>query len=88
VRPAYSDAKRTRVDLSLSETRLAQSMMCVRHSQGDSLCPAGLRGLGRAMMLLVGMLPLGLGHLWALWDRDHKPWHDRATGTLVVQLRQ
>jgi uncharacterized RDD family membrane protein YckC len=34
---------------------------------------------------LVAALPLGLGFLWALWDRQRQGWHDKMAGTLVVR---
>jgi uncharacterized RDD family membrane protein YckC len=34
---------------------------------------------------LVSALPLGLGYLWALWDRQRQGWHDKMAGTLVVR---
>ena len=35
---------------------------------------------------LLSWLPLGLGYLWILIDRDRRAWHDRLTGTRVVVL--
>jgi uncharacterized RDD family membrane protein YckC len=34
---------------------------------------------------LVSALPLGLGYLWAIWDRRRQGWHDKMGGTLVVR---
>jgi uncharacterized RDD family membrane protein YckC len=34
---------------------------------------------------LISALPLGLGYLWALWDRRNQGWHDKMAGTLVVR---
>ncbi len=34
----------------------------------------------------VSLLALGLGFLWALFDRDRLAWHDRASGTRMVRL--
>jgi hypothetical protein len=34
---------------------------------------------------LLSGLCLGLGFLWALWDPDGQTWHDKITGTVVVQ---
>jgi len=34
---------------------------------------------------LVSALPLGLGYLWALWDKRRQGWHDKMAGTLVIR---
>lgn len=33
---------------------------------------------------LLSWLPLGLGFLWSLWDKDKLTWHDRLSGTHIV----
>jgi uncharacterized RDD family membrane protein YckC len=33
---------------------------------------------------LLSWLPLGLGYLWILFDRDHRAWHDLLSRTRVV----
>ena len=38
----------------------------------------------RFVMAIVSLLPLGLGFLWQLWDRDKLSWHDRVSGTRLV----
>jgi len=47
-------------------------------------------GYGRAALRvaasLLSWLPLGLGYLWVLVDRDHLAWHDRLSGTRLVLL--
>lgn len=44
---------------------------------------------GRLVLRYVGYvlssLPLGLGFLWALWDRRAQTWHDKLARTLVVR---
>ena len=35
---------------------------------------------------LVSVLALGLGLIWALFDRRRRMWHDRWTGTEVVEI--
>ncbi len=39
----------------------------------------------RALGYLVSLVPLGLGFLWAIWDKRHQGWHDKLAGTLVLQ---
>lgn len=44
------------------------------------------QSLVRYLTALVSLAPLGLGFLWAVFDRESRAWHDHASGTrLVVQ---
>lgn len=43
------------------------------------------RALGRYLAEFLSGLPLGLGYLWVLWDRDRQGWHDKLASTLVVR---
>lgn len=36
----------------------------------------------------LSAVPLGLGYLWVLFDRDAHAWHDRLSGTRLVMLRK
>ena len=44
---------------------------------------------GRAFLRLIGYaisaLFLGLGFLWAAWDKEKQGWHDKIASTYVVQ---
>ncbi|WP_428605762.1 RDD family protein [Sedimenticola sp.] len=40
----------------------------------------------RLLSALLSWLPLGLGYLWILVDRDRLAWHDRLSGTRLVLL--
>jgi uncharacterized RDD family membrane protein YckC len=40
----------------------------------------------RLAAALLSWLPLGLGYLWILFDREGRAWHDRLTRTRVVLL--
>ncbi|RMD70551.1 MAG: RDD family protein [Gammaproteobacteria bacterium] len=40
----------------------------------------------RFFAALLSWLPLGLGFLWSLWDREGLAWHDRLSGTRLVLL--
>ncbi len=42
--------------------------------------------LRRCSVGLLSWLPLGLGYLWVLVDRDTLTWHDRLSSTEVVVL--
>jgi uncharacterized RDD family membrane protein YckC len=37
----------------------------------------------RLVALLLSLLPLGLGMLWAIFDEDHLSWHDRLSRTYM-----
>ena len=43
------------------------------------------RGIHRFVLALLGTLAVGLGFLWALWDRDRQFLHDRLSGTQLVE---
>jgi uncharacterized RDD family membrane protein YckC len=47
-------------------------------------------GLGQAWLryglAILGLAGLGIGFLWALWDRDRQFLHDRLAGTRLVRL--
>ncbi|OGS48957.1 MAG: hypothetical protein A3J79_11970 [Elusimicrobia bacterium RIFOXYB2_FULL_62_6] len=38
----------------------------------------------RAFFSLVSLFML-LGYIWALWEKDHRTWHDIIAGTKVVR---
>lgn len=37
--------------------------------------------IGKAVSAIV----LGLGYLWAIWDKDKQAWHDKIAGTIVIK---
>lgn len=39
----------------------------------------------RALASLLSLLPLGLGFIWILFNRDLEAWHDKISGTHVVR---
>jgi uncharacterized RDD family membrane protein YckC len=45
-------------------------------------------GYGRAFIRWVGRIlstiPIYLGYLWMLWDREKQTWHDKLAGDVVV----
>ena len=42
----------------------------------------------RFFSAIVSWLPLGLGFLWQLWDKDRLTWHDRLSGTRLVHYKK
>ncbi len=49
---------------------------------GGRLSPA--RSFVRAVAYLVSLIPLGLGFIWVLFDRDRRGWHDMLAGSRVI----
>lgn len=45
--------------------------------------PVRTRRWRRLMAMLLSVLPLGLGFVWAIFDDDHLAWHDRLSGTYL-----
>jgi uncharacterized RDD family membrane protein YckC len=45
--------------------------------------PSRAQRFGRVMALLLSVLPLGLGLVWALFDDDHLMGHDRLSKTYL-----
>lgn len=46
--------------------------------------PSATTATVRFFAALLSILPLGLGFLWQIWDRDHLAWHDRLSKTRLV----
>jgi MFS family permease len=40
----------------------------------------------RALSSVLSLIPLGLGFIWILFNRDLEAWHDKISATYVVQL--
>ncbi len=45
--------------------------------------PSRARRCGRLLALLLSLLPVGLGIVWALFDESHLFWHDRLSKTYM-----
>jgi uncharacterized RDD family membrane protein YckC len=44
------------------------------------------RAVHRYLLATLGLAALGLGFLWALFDRDRQFLHDRLAGTALVSV--
>jgi uncharacterized RDD family membrane protein YckC len=55
-----------------------------------SLEGGGSIGFGRAFIRYIGRIvsaiPLLLGYLWMLWDKEKQTWHDKFAGSVVVPV--
>jgi uncharacterized RDD family membrane protein YckC len=58
----------------------------VQKPDGTSLIADYSGALIRALSSLLSLIPLGLGFIWILFNRDLEAWHDKISGTYVVQL--
>ncbi|HSW82340.1 MAG TPA: RDD family protein [Usitatibacter sp.] len=56
----------------------------VRH---DGAAVGTARAIHRFALALLGAAALGLGFLWALFDRDRQFLHDRLSGTALIDAR-
>jgi uncharacterized RDD family membrane protein YckC len=64
----------------------AKKWLSLRVVDAKSGGPISLgRSFLRWIVWYVGSLPLYLGWLWAIWDKQSQAWHDKAARTLVVQ---
>lgn len=58
----------------------------LRVVRDDGQCLRWRDAVARFAALVVALLPLGLGVLWAGVDPQRRGWHDRLSGTSVVLL--
>jgi len=58
----------------------------VQKRDGTSLIADYSGALIRALSSLLSLIPLGLGFIWILFNRDLEAWHDKISETYVVQL--
>ena len=44
------------------------------------------RGLLRQIGKILSGIPIALGYLWMLWDKENQTWHDKIATTVVVPV--
>ena len=59
--------------------KYARISLCTFHDES----PGCAQRCGRLGALLLSLLPVGLGVVWALFDEEHLSWHDRLSRTYV-----
>jgi len=69
---------------SRSGSTLGMLAWGLRVETADGSAPSITMASVRFIAAIVSWIPLGLGFLWQLWDKDQLTWHDRLSGT---QLR-
>lgn len=65
---------------------LGMQVWGVRIQNRDGTAISLWQALLRFMVAIASWLCLGLGFLWALWDKDQRTWHDIYSGSCAVQL--
>lgn len=55
----------------------------VRAEDGGRI--GGWRAVGRFLAFILASIPLYLGLLWAMWDRQRRGWHDMLAKTFVIR---
>jgi uncharacterized RDD family membrane protein YckC len=49
----------------------------------DGHAPGRTQRCGRLLAMVLSLLPVGLGMIWAIFDEEHLSWHDRLSGTYL-----
>jgi uncharacterized RDD family membrane protein YckC len=66
---------------SLAESTPGMRYAGIRLSTFDDRIPSRAQLRRRLYALILSLLPMGLGLLWAIFDEDHLSWHDRISRT-------
>lgn len=65
---------------------LGKKLVGIRVADIEGGGPIGYgRATGRYFGRIVSGLPLFLGYLWMLWDKDNQTWHDKFATAVVVR---
>ena len=60
-------------------------MLRMRTIDAEGSPPGFRRGLKRTFGAVLSGSLFGLGYAWAVWDREHRTWHDKIAKTYVVR---
>jgi uncharacterized RDD family membrane protein YckC len=66
---------------------LAMKTWHIRLVRADGGLISRPRAMHRYLLALLSFFALGLGYVWALFDRDRQFLHDRLAGTTIVDAR-
>jgi len=58
-------------------------MQVVRYPDGATI--GFWHAAARSALMFISLFAVCLGFLWALWEKDHRTWHDLMAGTMVVR---
>lgn len=64
------------------------SAMDLRVATQDGRLPNFKKSVLRSVVYLLGLIPLGAGHWWALFNQEKRAIHDIAAGTVVLSVIQ
>jgi uncharacterized RDD family membrane protein YckC len=67
-------------------TTLGGIVLNLRVQRADGIALDFSTALVRALASLLSLLPLGLGFFWILFNAERDAWHDKISGSYVVQL--
>lgn len=60
-------------------------LLHMRIIDAEGAVPGFRRGLKRTVGAVLSGSFFGLGYVWAVWDREHRTWHDKIAKTYVVR---
>jgi len=69
---------------SQSGRTLGMQSWGLRAETDDGRIPTIGQASIRFFAAIISWIPLGLGFLWQLWDKDQLTWHDRLSGTRLI----
>jgi uncharacterized RDD family membrane protein YckC len=59
-------------------------LLGMRTVDAEGAAPGFRRGFRRTIGAVLSGSLFGLGYAWAVWDREHRTWHDKMAKTYVV----
>ena len=62
--------------------KILLKLMIVNAKTGESISTG--QAIGRYFAYILSAIPLGLGYIWAGFDKRKQSWHDKLAGTIVV----
>ena len=65
---------------------LGMQVWCLLIQNADGTAISLWQAMLRFLVAIGSWLPLGLGYLWVLWDKQKRSWHDIYSDSQVVQL--
>lgn len=63
-------------------------LLGLRVVDAEGNAPGLVRGFVRSLFALASDLPLFMGYVWALFDRERRGWHDHLARTWVVRAKR
>jgi uncharacterized RDD family membrane protein YckC len=69
---------------SRSGSTLGMLAWGLRVETSERQAPSVRQATVRFVAAALSWLPLGLGFVWQLWDKDSLTWHDRISGTRLM----